>query len=288
MQCSKCSRFFVRLDTHLRNRTTCRVIPYTPPPCALSPTNATATLVPAIFAIAQCSNAGRSTSEMSKDNDKPLTTTSLPPQMKGRLLLPTSPDATLVPSLLLSPNPQEINRLLVDGIYSYFSTVCGSKTVRADKEKKRPLRNATLKDVMKKEAKSALRRARKKGLVSESIGVLAKQFFSLVRSHNQLKKASEAQRVSSSARKARQQYHLDFQRYAKEVLEEGKVSTITPIFSAETAHDFFSQVYGKLYPASLDANTSTPRGRDGLQPYHCSRGEPYPQENEVQFCSISL
>ena len=89
---------------------------------------------------------------MSKDNDKPLTTTSLPPQMKGRLLLPTSPDAALVPSLLLSPNPQEINRLLVDGIYSYFSTVCGSKRVRAVKEKKRPLRNTTLKDVMKKEA----------------------------------------------------------------------------------------------------------------------------------------
>ena len=113
--------------------------------------------------------------------------------MKGRLLLPTSPEgweeadhhfaAALVPSLLLSPNPQEINSLLVDGIYSYFSTVCRSKRVRAVKVKKRPLRNATLKDVMrkKKEAKSALWRARKEGLTSESIGVLAKQFFSLVR-----------------------------------------------------------------------------------------------------------
>ena len=81
--------------------------------------------------------------------------------------------------------------------------MCGSKRVRAVKVKKRPLRNATLKDVMrkKKEAKSALWRACKEGLTSESIGVLAKQFFSLVRSHNQLKKASEAQRVSSSARR---------------------------------------------------------------------------------------
>ena len=111
---------------------------------------------------------------------------------------------------------------------------------------KRPLRNATLKDVMrkKKEAKRALRMAHKEGLASEVIGVSVKQFFSLVRSHNQLKKAYEAQRVSRSARKARQQCHLDFQRYAKEVLVEGEVSTITPIFSAEAAHDFFSEVYG--------------------------------------------
>ena len=80
--------------------------------------------------------------------------------MKGRLLLPTSPEgweeadhhltAALVPSLLLSPNAMEINSLLVDRIYSYFSTVCGSKRVRAVKEKKRLLHNATLKDVMKK------------------------------------------------------------------------------------------------------------------------------------------
>ena len=160
VQCSKCSRFFVRLDTHLRNSATCRVIPSPPPPCVLSPANATATLVPAIFSSAQNSNTGSCTSEMSKDNNEPLTTTSPAPQMKGTLLLPTSPEgweeadhhfaAALVPSLLLSPNPQEINSLLVLGIYSYFSTVCGSKRVRAVKVKKRPLRNATLKDVMRK------------------------------------------------------------------------------------------------------------------------------------------
>ena len=103
----------------------------------------------------------------------PLTTTSLSPQMnmvdyffplhfsEGWEEADHHFAAALVPSLLLSPNPQEINSLLVDGIYSYFPTMCGSKRVRAVKVKKRPLRNATLKDVMRKKkgAKSPLWRA---------------------------------------------------------------------------------------------------------------------------------
>ena len=73
--------------------------------------------------------------------------------MKGQLLLPTSPEgweeadhhfaAALVPSLLLSPIPR---RLTVFWWMEFIpiSPVCGSKRVRAVKEKKRPLRNATL------------------------------------------------------------------------------------------------------------------------------------------------
>ena len=157
---------------------------------------------------------------------------SLPCIVKGRLLLPTSPEgweeadhyfeSVLVPSLLLSSNPQEISQLLVDGIFSYFSSVCGYRAVRVVKKKKRPPHNGNLKEIKrkKKEAKIALRRARKEGVAPGAIGALAKHFFSLVRSHSKLKRASEVQSASSNAKKARQQCHQHFQKYAKQILDE--------------------------------------------------------------------
>ena len=144
---------------------------------------------------------------------------------KGILLLPASPEgweeanhyfeAVLVPSLLLSSNPLEISQLLVDGIFSYFPSVCWYRGVRAVK-KKRP--NGSLKDIKKKEAKIALCRARKEGVAPGTIGALAKQFFSLVRSHSQLKRASEVRSASSNAKKACQQCHQHFQKYASRSL----------------------------------------------------------------------
>ena len=110
----------------------------------------------------------------------------------------------LVPSLLLSSNPQEISQLLVDGIFSYFSSVCGYRVVRVVK-KKHPPHNVSLKDIKrkKKEAKIALCRARKEGVAPGAIGALAMQFFSLVRSHSKLKRESEVQSACSNAKKAR-------------------------------------------------------------------------------------
>ena len=70
-------------------------------------------------------------------------------------------------------------------------------------KKRNVLCNATLEDVMrKKKEEECIVDGSKEGLASEAFGVLVKQFFSIVRTHNQPKKASEAQRVSSSARKS--------------------------------------------------------------------------------------
>ena len=59
-----------------------------------------------------------------------------------------------------------------------------------------------------------------------------------------MKRASEVQSASSNAKKARQQCHQHFQKYAKQILDEQGESSITPDFTAESAYSFFSEVYG--------------------------------------------
>ena len=88
-------------------------------------------------------------------------------------------------------------------------------------KKKRPPHNGSLKDIKrKKKAKIALCRASKKRVAPGAIGPLAKQFFSLVRSHSQLKRTFEIRFASSNAKKAHQQCHRHFHKYAKQILDE--------------------------------------------------------------------
>ena len=100
-------------------------------------------------------------------------------------------------------------------------------------KKKRPPHNGSLKDIKRKKqkAKIALCRTTKEGVAPGVIGTLAKQFFSLVRSHSQLNRASEILFASSNAKKARQQCHQHFQKYATQILDEQRVSSITPDFT---------------------------------------------------------
>ena len=148
--CPKCKKLFVRLGTHLKNSATCKSISSTPPlgvssavSAMLTPLAAASISVSnqdAITTAAHNSNSANTACGLPPINNQSsiynTTPRSLPCIVKGRLLLPTSPEgweeadhyfeSVLVPSLLLSSNPQEISQLLVDGIFSYFSSVCGS------------------------------------------------------------------------------------------------------------------------------------------------------------------
>lgn len=88
-----------------------------------------------------------------------LNTSQPDPKVKNHLLLPNSSkgweiantffEKSLVPAVLATPTPQEMNTILVEGVYSYFSTEDGTKKFKLPKKKHSP-HSIPLKQVEKK------------------------------------------------------------------------------------------------------------------------------------------
>ena len=105
--------------------------------------------------------------------------------------------------------------------------------------------NRALKKVteLKNAARKALRRVKRNNSSEEAIRTCAGEFLSLLREHSRLKKASESRLGASEAKAARQQCHRNFWRYARELLDKKLTPSISPTFSEQTAHDFFTKEY---------------------------------------------
>ena len=267
-QCPKCNQTFKRLDTHLRVSATCRDINPPPSPTVSDTVNDimgpgqlcqvqaagedSMLLTPLGLNFAAAATAALERLELTTNTIN--TSLRLGPQTKASLKLPTTSDdweqantyfhTSLVPAVLAVPTPQEMSRLLCEGHYTYFSSKYGTNTTHAHKKKRRPLHNGSLKEVQrkKKEAKRELRSAKKKGSPIDVVHSLAKHFFSLVRAHSQLKRASRPQLLSRDVRAARLRCHKDFRRCARELLD-GKSDQLAPAFSDTAAAKFFSEVY---------------------------------------------
>lgn len=76
----------------------------------------------------------------------------------------------------------------------------------------------------KNEFRRKLRLAKKEGLSTEAIHSIAKQFFSLLRSHSSLKRSAQKSDKLCYARRARQDYHKDLHKYARRVLDSDSTS----------------------------------------------------------------
>ena len=107
------------------------------------------------------------------------------PLRKADLSLPSSEEGwrqadhffqtSLVPAALAASSPREMNRVLCEGIYSYFASNYGTKPTTRLRPKKRPLHNRSLKEVerQKKEAKRELRSAKNNGSPDEVVHSMA-------------------------------------------------------------------------------------------------------------------
>ena len=263
-ECPKCHRLFKRLDTHFRVSATCREInPH------LIPTN------PDLPSGLEQAPQGQSMAEDAiffspQDLNSAVTAPAAPlvpalatttintashyvPLRKASLSLPTSDDGwkqadsffqtSLVPAALAVSSPLEMNRVLCEGIYSYFASSYGTKSISRVKSKKRPLHNRALKEVerQKKEAKRELRSARS-GSPVEFVQPLAQHFFSLVRAHSKLKRAADSRLLSRNVRDMRERCHRDLRSCAREILEGGD-RLPDPHFNSTAAVTFFSEVY---------------------------------------------
>ena len=165
------------------------------------------------------------------------------PESKPVLKLPSSQkdwaeadlhfQENLVPAVVSEPSVQAKNRILCDGIYAYFSERYGTKQPKTDRNtKRRQKHDRALKRVkqLKGDAKKEFQRAKREGLQPETIQSLARNFYKLVREHNQLKKASHNANLSNQARKARQHCHQHFWQYAKELLDDNATNQASPQF----------------------------------------------------------
>ena len=144
------------------------------------------------------------------------------PQTKASLHLPTTAEGwetansyfntSLVPAVLGVHSPEEMTRLLCEGIYSYFSSSLGAKTPVPVRKRCHPPHNRSLKEVerRKREAKKELRSAKRSGSPADVVPSLARYFFSLVRVHSQLKRAAKARSLSRDVRIARERCDKGF------------------------------------------------------------------------------
>ena len=155
MQCSTCKKYFVRLDTHLRRSAACRLIsPLLSPNPVIQSSQPTATEAAMFLPLNSKSAmlAGETTNTIPASSVLPI------PAVKGHLLLPKTAEGweaanehfstTLVSAVLGASSLSEKYSTLIDGIYSYFQSTCGSRAVRASPlKKRRPLHNTSLKEV---------------------------------------------------------------------------------------------------------------------------------------------
>ena len=124
----------------------------------------------------------------------------------------------LVPAVINEPSVDAKNGVLCDGIYQYFSEKYGVRRSNPGKaERRRKIHDRALKRVkqLKKTSRKEFQRVKREGLPPESIRVLAQNFFTLVREHNQLKRVSHNASLGKQARKAKNCCHHHFWQYLK-------------------------------------------------------------------------
>ena len=145
------------------------------------------------------------------------------------------------------------NSVLCDGIYQYFSEKYGVRQSKPDKtERKRKNHDRALKRVKQlKTARKEFQREKHEGLSPESIRALAQNFFTLVREHNHLKRASHNASLRKQTSKAKKCCHQHFWRYAKELLDDGAANQTTPQFGEQVATDYILQGCLPLCPQDL-------------------------------------
>ena len=168
MQCSRCKKLFARLDTHLRRSAACRSISLLPSPDAAVHRDVQSTEA-AIFLTPLNLNSATPAQAVSCETTNILPVSSTPPTVKGHLLLPKTAEGweaanehfntILVPAVLTASSLSEKYSTLIDGIYSYFQSACGSRAVRLShqhQKKKRPLHNTSLKRSQSKRRRLSL------------------------------------------------------------------------------------------------------------------------------------
>ena len=253
-QCPNCGKCFKSLDTHMRVSATCRLVPSTAP--TISEPTTSSSVVASNTESLEIQNFHTSTHQLETTtiNSGGLSELSLP------ILAPfncpkTAEDwvevdqhlaTVLAPAVLSAPSLEEKNLTLCSGIYNYFSSKYGTHTRGRRGKQKRPNNPQTDLNKLKEErnrTRCELRRAKKRGLDTESIRALASKFHQLLRQYRQITKVQNRRSASNVASRERKECAQDFSRFAKKVLDDENTCSTEPAFAANTAENYFRTVY---------------------------------------------
>ena len=261
--CSLCGRHFHRLDTHLRVSASCRKIapsnqlitgaPVTPHPASpvMNSVHQTTTVLPVtLSACKQLPTIQHTTTPVGG-------CTTSHHHFKPPIKLPKTSEAweeadillsSVTPLVLQAITAEEKNNCLGTAVYNILAARFGTRPPsRPQKLLQSRIRqhDRALKEVtcLKNEARRALRRAKSECANRDTIQSLAANFLSLLRQHSHLKRVSSQKLRHKEAKAVRERCHRNFWGFAKELLDQGATSQITPDFSSRTAHAYFSEVY---------------------------------------------
>ena len=243
-KCPKCGKSFRRLDTHLKNSAFCKTIQN----------------VQQHYLQEQCQMYQDSpplTEHSPNQKHQPQRSAA---KVKQVLSLPKASDTeawlaadthfrnNLLPTINDLQTPDEINEILICTIYSYFATTHGTKAVQKDGEWKnqrvkqdaRPLKKVT---ELKNKARKEFRDAKRNGLCPVVITNVARNFFKLIREHNKVKKKTSQDRAMLTRKQLRRACHINFWKFAKDLLDDNSASSTKPQFGADKAEAFFGTTY---------------------------------------------
>ena len=152
----------------------------------------------------------------------------------------------VVPAVFATPTLEGKNHVLCSGIYHFFTTNYGSHSLRGRAKKSRKKSGTSLHDLKQQRNKlrSELRHAKRRGDDAEAISAVAVKFHQLIRQYSRVSRAERQSTHYLTALKQRRECARRFHSFAKEVLDgDGARGEIEPTFDADTAHNFFQEVY---------------------------------------------
>ena len=142
---------------------------------------------------------------------------------------------------------EDKSNILASQIYRILSERFGTRSLARSRKRSQGqlrLHNRALKIVtfLKNAARQDLRKAQREES-KESICSCTGQFLSLLREHSKAKRLADGQLVKLEARAARDDCHKHFCRFAKDLLDNNRATSISPTFSSQEAYNLFSKQY---------------------------------------------
>ena len=152
----------------------------------------------------------------------------------------------VVPNVLQETDVNVMNHVLCYGIYSYFTTKCGTQQPnRHNQHQTKVLKKSNeLKEALieKNVAKKNLRQMRRTGSNPETIRKLACEFHRLVRAHSRLNKTVNRLKRLGTQKQRRKDCRNNPYKFARKILNDENYTSIEPTFDKHNAEDYFTEV----------------------------------------------
>ena len=148
-----------------------------------------------------------------------------------------------VPAVLNASTVEDKNEALCGGVYQAFSSMCGTfDTQYKPRRVRKHARHLKRLTAQKNEARKRFRQAKKSTASESNIGLLAQEFYRLVRLHSAEKRLHLKSRCRLEALKARRECNKSFWKFAEKLFDAECVG-VEPQFGAKQAEEYFRKVY---------------------------------------------